>query len=235
MRLLFAEDDPNLRDAIVRGLREQSYVVNVVSDGKAAVVEAMAQRYDAIILDVMLPYRTGLEVCAELRARGQHTPILLLTARGSVEDKVAGLDAGADDYLTKPFAVKELLARIRALGRRRGEQTPLTIRVGDLEVDTRLQVARRGARTLELTAREFAFLAYLARHADRVVSRAELSAEIWDDSHDPSANLIDVYVSRIRRKLDVAGDTPLLHTRRGLGVLLSERPPTGGDETPALR
>jgi len=230
MRLLIAEDDPDLRDAIARGMREQGYVVNVVAEGEAALVEATTQRFDAIILDILLPRRSGLEVCAELRARGQHSPILLLTARGSVEDKVRGLDAGADDYLTKPFAFSELLARVRALGRRRGVLTPSIIRVGELAVDTRMRVARRGDRTLELTAREFAFLAYLAQNADRVVSRAELSAEIWDDNHDPSANLIDVYVSRIRRKLDTVGDQPLLHTRRGLGVVLSERSSAGGDD-----
>lgn len=229
MRLLFAEDDPNLRDAIARGLREHAYVVTVVADGEAAFVEAMTHRYDAIILDVMLPRRTGLDVCATLRARGQQTPILLLTARGSVEDKVSGLDAGADDYLTKPFAIQELLARVRALGRRRGEVVPSTIHVGDLEIDTRSHIVRRGARTLDLTAREYAFLAYLGRHTGRVVSRAELSAEIWDDNHDPSANLIDVYVSRIRRKLDAAGTAPLLHTRRGLGVILSASAADGDD------
>lgn len=234
MRLLLAEDDTSLQDVIARGLREQSYIVTVVSDGEAALLAAITGRYDALILDIMLPYRSGLDVCAELRARGQHTPILLLTARDSLDDKVLGLDAGADDYLTKPFAIRELLARLRALGRRRGNVSPTVIRVGDLEVDTRLQMAQRAGKTLELTAREFAFLAYLARHAERVVSRAELSAEIWDDNHDPSANLIDVYVSRIRRKLDATGGASLLHTRRGAGVLLSEHVPTTGDDSPDL-
>lgn len=222
MRLLLAEDDPSLRAVIARGLREQAFVVNVVSDGRAALLAAMTERHDALILDVMLPYVSGLEVCATLRERGLHTPILLLTARDSVDDKVAGLDAGADDYLTKPFAIRELLARIRALGRRRGDVGPSVIRVGDLEVDTRQQTASRAGILLDLTAREFTFLAFLARHVGRVVSRAELSAEIWDDNHDPSSNLIDVYVSRVRRKLEAMGGAPLLHTRRGLGVLLSE-------------
>jgi DNA-binding response OmpR family regulator len=225
MRVLLAEDEPQLRDTIARGLREQAHVVDAVADGDAAFVEAMAQRYDAIILDVVLPRRSGIEVCAALRARGQHTPILLLTARDAIEDKVAGLDAGADDYLTKPFVLRELLARVRALGRRRGAVLPSILRVGDLEVDTLRKEARRQGQLVDLTAREFAFLAYLAQHAEQVISRAELSAEIWDDAADPSANLIDVYVSRIRRKLDAAGQPTLLHTRRGQGVLLSAQAP----------
>lgn len=233
MRLLFAEDDQQLRDTVARGLREQAFAVDVVFDGESALLQAAVNRYDAIILDVMIPMRSGLDVCAELRRRGAHMPILLLTARDDVNDKIEGLDAGADDYLTKPFAFGELLARLRALVRRRGEVLPAILTVGDLEIDTRRHIARRGARDLALTAREYAFLAYLARHAGRVVSRAELSAQIWDDNHDPSANLIDVYVSRIRRKLERGNAVQLLHTRRGLGVVLSDTPSPGDDEPAA--
>jgi two-component system copper resistance phosphate regulon response regulator CusR len=172
-----------------------------------------------MILDVLMPRFDGIEVCRELRRRGVNTPVLLLTARDAVEDRITGLDAGADDYLTKPFAFGELLARIRALLRRRGDVVPATIVVGDLEVDTRRQEARRSGQLVPLTAREYAFLEYLARHAGQLVSRAAIAAHVWDENHDPAANLIDVYVSRLRRKID-AGAAPLIHTRRGAGVLL---------------
>jgi two-component system copper resistance phosphate regulon response regulator CusR len=220
VRILLAEDDDQLRDTVLRGLRERSFAVDAVSDGEAALVHAATHAYDAMVLDVLMPRRDGLELCRELRRRGVHTPILLLTARDAVEDRITGLDAGADDYLTKPFAFGELLARLRALLRRRGDVVPTMIAVGDLEVDTRRREARRGGRRVPLTAREFSFLEYLARHAGQVVSRAALAAHVWDENHDPAANLIDVYVSRLRRKID-AGATPLLHTRRGAGVLLA--------------
>ena len=228
MRILLAEDDPQLRDALARGLRDQAFAVDAVGDGDAALAQALVHGYDAIVLDVLMPNRDGLAVCREIRRRGGHAPVLLLTARDAVDDKIQGLDAGADDYLTKPFALGELLARIRALLRRRGEVLPPTLVVADLEVDTHRQVVRRGARTLDLTAREYAFLAYLARHAGRVVSRAELSVHVWDDNHDPNANLIDVYVSRIRRKVDGGEPRALLHTRRGAGVLLDDLGDEGG-------
>jgi two-component system copper resistance phosphate regulon response regulator CusR len=230
VRILLAEDDDQLRNTITRGLRERSFAVDAVADGEQALVHAAIHAYDAMVLDVLMPRRDGLELCREIRRRGLHAPILLLTARDAVEDRIAGLDAGADDYLTKPFAFGELLARVRALLRRRGEVVPSTIAVSDLEVDTRRQEVRRAGRLVPLTAREYAFLEYLARHAGQVVSRAALAAHVWDENHDPAANLIDVYVSRLRRKID-AGAPPLLHTRRGAGVLLADRvavPPDGG-------
>ena len=229
MRILLAEDDEQLRNTITRGLRERAFAVDAVADGEEALVHAATNGYDAMVLDVLMPRRDGLELCRELRRRGVHTPILLLTARDAVDDRIAGLDAGADDYLTKPFAFGELLARVRALVRRRGEVVPSTITVGDLAVDTRRQEVHRAGRLVPLTAREYAFLEYLARHAGQIVSRAVLAAHVWDENHDPAANLIDVYVSRLRRKID-AGAAPLLHTRRGAGVLLADRahlPPDG--------
>jgi two-component system copper resistance phosphate regulon response regulator CusR len=222
VRLLLAEDDPQLRDALARGLRDEAFAVDVVDDGHAAIMQAAVHEYDAIVLDVLMPGRDGIEVCTELRRRGMHTPVLLLTALDAVDDRIRGLDAGADDYLTKPFAFGELLARLRALLRRRGEVLPPVLRVADLEVDVRTHSVRRGTRFIELTAREFTFLAYLARHAGRVVSRSELAAHVWDDNHDPQANLLDVYVSRIRRKVDGGEAKPLLHTRRGAGVMLHD-------------
>jgi two-component system copper resistance phosphate regulon response regulator CusR len=228
VRILLAEDDEQLRNTITRGLRERSFAVDAVADGEQALVHAATHAYDAMVLDVLMPRRDGLELCREIRRRGLHAPILLLTARDAVEDRIAGLDAGADDYLTKPFAFGELLARVRALLRRRGEVVPSTITVGDLEVDTRRQEVRRAGRLVPLTAREYAFLEYLARYAGQVVSRAALAAHVWDENHDPAANLIDVYVSRLRRKID-AGAPPLLHTRRGAGVLLAERAPVPQD------
>lgn len=220
MRLLLAEDDPQLREALARGLREQTFAVDTVADGEHAVIQAAVHDYDAIVLDVLMPRRDGLEVCRELRNRGSHVPILLLTARDAVEDRIAGLDAGADDYLTKPFAFGELLARIRALLRRRGEVIPSTIVVGDLIVDTRRHVVTRGGRAIPLTAREYVFLNYLARNAGRVVSRAELTAHVWDENHDPMSNVLDVYLSRLRRKIDGDEAVTLLHTRRGAGIVL---------------
>jgi two-component system copper resistance phosphate regulon response regulator CusR len=163
---------------------------------------------------------TGLDVCRALRSQGIDVPILILTARDSIQDRITGLDAGADDYLIKPFAFGELLARLRALLRRRGHVRATVLTIGDLRIDTRSHTVQRGERTISLTAREYSFLEYLARKAGAVVSRAEIVEHVWDENHDPSANLIDVYVSRLRKKVDADSDVPLMHTRRGAGLIL---------------
>jgi two-component system copper resistance phosphate regulon response regulator CusR len=225
MRLLVVEDDTHLAELLARGLREQRYAVDVAADGEHAIYQAAVFEYDALVLDVGLPGRSGLDVCRELRRRGSRVPVLLLTARDAVPDRVAGLDAGADDYLVKPFALDELYARLRAQLRRGHELRPPTLVVADLEVDTGARLARRAGRDLALTGKEYAMLEYLARHAGRVVGRAELSEHVWDENHDPASNAIEVYVNRLRRKLEAPGAVPLIHTRRGAGYLLSAPDP----------
>jgi two-component system copper resistance phosphate regulon response regulator CusR len=221
MRILIAEDDARLHDLLARALRERSFAVDVVTDGESALIEAAINDYDAIVLDVMLPKRTGLDVCRELRRRGKRTPILMLTARDALQDRVAGLDSGADDYVVKPFELEELLARLRAVMRRGPVLQDERLSVGDLVVDTRAQQATRAGLPVGLTTREYALLEYLARHAGRVVGRAELTEHVWDANHDPASNALEVYIGRVRKKLEVAGGAPLLHTRRGSGYLLS--------------
>jgi two-component system copper resistance phosphate regulon response regulator CusR len=221
MRILIAEDDARLHDLLARALRERAFAVDVVTDGEAALIEAAVNEYDAIVLDVMLPRRTGLDVCRELRRRGFRTPILMLTARDALQDRVAGLDSGADDYVVKPFELEELLARLRAVMRRGPAIQDERLSVGDLVVDTRGQHVTRAGLPVGLTTREYALLEYLARHAGRVVGRAELTEHVWDANHDPASNALEVYVGRVRKKLDVAGGPSLLHTRRGAGYLLS--------------
>ena len=228
MRLLLAEDDALLSDSLAKGLREYAYAVDQVKDGASAAIEAAVTEYDAIILDVMLPKQDGLAVARALRGRGIRTPILMLTARELLRDKVAGLDAGADDYLTKPFEFDELLARLRALLRRGQELVPATMTIADLVIDTRMQSAIRAGHPLALTTKEYALLEFLARNAGRVVGRAEITAHVWDQNHDPFSNALEVNIGRLRRKVDVPGCPPLIHTRRGSGYLLG-LPDTGID------
>jgi two-component system copper resistance phosphate regulon response regulator CusR len=204
-------------------LREHAYAVDVVGDGRAALERAKARDYDAIVLDVMLPEVDGIEVCDGLRRTGCHAPVLMLTARDGVRDRIAGLDSGADDYLTKPFDFHELLARLRALLRRQSLVLPSEIRVADLCVDTRSQTVRRGERVIALTAKEYSCLEFLARNAGRVLTRAEIHGHVWDDQHDPSSNSLEVYVARLRRKVDTGTDVPLIHTRRGVGYVLADQ------------
>jgi two-component system copper resistance phosphate regulon response regulator CusR len=221
MRLLLVEDDSRIARFVARGLQEQSYAVDVVADGDSALYQVEINDYDIVILDVMLPGKDGFSVCHEIRELGKRMPILMLTARDAVDDRIQGLDSGADDYLTKPFEFGELLARLRALLRRSKELLPSHIRIGDLELDTGSQTARRGDRLISLTSKEYALLEFMARNANRVIGRSEIAEHVWDESFDPFSNLIEVYVNRLRRKLGDDGGEPLLQTRRGSGYILS--------------
>ncbi len=221
MRVLVVEDDEPHAEIIARGLRKHAFAVDVAIDGEQALFWAETNEYDVIVLDVMLPQVDGLEVCRRLRANGSTTSILMLTARDGVADRVEGLETGADDYLVKPFDFAELLARIRALLRRQQVYRGPVLTIGDLSIDTSSQTARRGARDIVLTTKEFALLECLARSADRVVSRAELAEHVWDNSFDPFSNVIEVYVRRLRQKIDDGETIPLIHTRRGVGYRLA--------------
>lgn len=220
MRLLLVEDDVRIARFVAKGLREQAYAVDVAGTGEEALYQAAVNTYDLVILDVMIPAPDGFAVCRELRKSGQRMPILMLTARDAVEDRIAGLDHGADDYLTKPFEFRELLARLRALLRRSGELRPAKITIEDLVLDTGGQTASRAGRVVTLTAKEYALLEYLARNAGRVVGRAEIAEHVWDETFDPFSNLIEVYINRVRRKIDADSPKPLLQTRRGAGYVL---------------
>ncbi len=220
MRLLLVEDDARIARFVARGLQEQSYAVDVVANGDDALYQVEINDYDLVMLDVMIPGTDGVAVCRSIRAHGKHMPILMLTARDAVDDRITGLDSGADDYLTKPFEFGELLARLRALLRRPRELLPSRIIVGDLELDTASQSASRGNRSISLTAKEYALLEFLARNANRVVGRSEIAEHVWDESFDPFSNLIEVYVNRLRRKLGDEDGKPLLQTRRGSGYIL---------------
>ncbi len=222
MRLLLVEDDSRIARFVAKGLREQAYAVDVSATGEDALYQADINTYDFVILDVMIPGRDGFDVCHELRKSGKRMPILMLTARDAVEDRVTGLDHGADDYLTKPFEFRELLARLRALLRRSGELRPPRIVVADLMLDTAAQTVSRAGRPIPLTAKEYALLEFLARNAGRVVGRAEIAEHVWDENFDPFSNLIEVYVNRVRRKIDAGSAHALLHTRRGAGYLFGD-------------
>lgn len=226
MRYLIVEDDDALADSLARGLREESHAVDVAGDGERGEQMARLHPYDAIVLDVMLPGQGGFALARALRRRGSHVPILFLTARDAVQDRIDGLDSGGDDYLTKPFDFGELLARLRALTRRRGELLAPELVVGDLVIDTTRHVVRRGAREISLTTKEFTFLHHLARHAGRVVSRAELMEHVWEDKSNAYSNIIDVYASRLRRKVDEGEAHPLVVTLRGAGFMLDVPPAT---------
>jgi DNA-binding response OmpR family regulator len=220
MRLLLVEDDSRIARFVARGLQEQSYAVDVVANGDDALYQVEINDYDVVVLDIMIPGKDGFATCRAIRALGKRMPVLMLTARDAVDDRIHGLDSGADDYLTKPFEFGELLARLRALLRRPKDLRPSQIRVGDLELDIGSQTARRGNRSISLTAKEYALLEFLARNANRVVGRAEIAEHVWDESFDPFSNLIEVYVNRLRRKLGEDDGKPLLQTRRGSGYIL---------------
>ena len=227
MRVLLAEDDKRIAAFIVKGLREEGYVVEHVADGEAAldyVTASVDAPFDLIILDILMPKRDGNSVCRELRTRNIATPVLMLTALDALEERVRGLDSGADDYLVKPFAFAELLARLRALGRRTLGVTPTTqLQVADLRLDTSTRVAHRNGRLIELSAREFQLLEYLLRHANRAVSRTQLLQAVWSFDYSGASNVVDVYVGYLRRKIDGDGEEPLVHTVRGVGYMIGMR------------
>lgn len=224
MRILLAEDDHNMAAAIRQGLQAEGFVVLLAESGEEAFYLAQTQSFEMLIFDIMLPGRDGIEVLRDLRKLGQSAPVLLLTARDSVNDRVRGLDAGADDYLSKPFAFAELLARIRALSRRATPQRASVLKAADLELDAKQHRAVRGGRDLGLTAKEFEVLEYLLRHAGEIVSREMLASAVWQEPlrHSAIDNVIDVQIGRLRRKLDEPFGSRLLHTIRGVGFVLRE-------------
>lgn len=219
--MLLVEDEPEAARMLAKGLREQAYAVDISTDGDDASMRLATTDYDAVILDVMLPVKNGMRVARDLRDAGGAVPILMLTARDSIQARIAGLDSGADDYLTKPFDLGELLARLRALIRR-GVRAPLPeqLIVGPLELDTRARQVRKHGTTLALTTREFALLEYLARRVGQVVGRADIAEHVWDEFYDPMSNIIDVYIQRLRRKIDDPDQASLIATRRGEGYAL---------------
>lgn len=221
MRVLLVEDEPDAAQILAKGLREQAYAVDVAADGDAAIEQAGTTEYDAIVLDVMLPGTNGFDVCRTLRGAGCGTPILIVTARDAVEARIEGLDAGADDYLLKPFDFGELLARLRAVIRRgRQPLLPERLQVGSVVLNTRSRSVTANGNHVPLTAKEYALLEYFARHHGVVVSRGDIAEHVWDEHYDPFSNVVDVYVQRLRRKLEQAGAAPLIRTRRGEGYQL---------------
>jgi two-component system copper resistance phosphate regulon response regulator CusR len=221
VRILLVEDESRVAGFIAKGLREQTYAVDIACDGEQALYHATVNEYDLVILDVMLPIKDGHAVCRELRGAGFGAPILMLTARADVDDRVAGLDSGADDYLAKPFDFKELLARLRALLRRSKGLRPQVLRVADLTLNTANHAVTRGVRPLSLTAKEYALLEFLVLNENRVVGRERIAQHVWDESFDPFSNVIDVYVKRLRAKLEAGGAKRLIRTRRGEGYILT--------------
>jgi DNA-binding response OmpR family regulator len=234
VRLLVVEDHPTLARSISEGLREEGYAVDLAMGGTDAEHMVLGTPYDCVLLDVMLPDRSGLDILEGMRRRGNESPVLCLTARDSLEDRVKGLDMGADDYLAKPFEWDELLARVRALVRRAHGSASGTIRVGDLEVDTRGRTVRRGSVQVVLTAREYALLEYLAVRAGQVVSRTEIWDHLYDMNDESTSNVVDVYIGYLRAKIDrpFPSSRKLIHTRRGQGYVLTadEQQQQGGED-----
>ncbi len=223
MRILVVEDEENISHFVRQGLEEAGFAVDVARDGKTGFEYAIALQYDVMILDIMLPGMDGLALLRELRSRDISTPVIFLTARDTVEDRVLGLNAGADDYLVKPFAFSELLARVRTLMRRPPLQVQTTLEVGGLKMDTLRREVRRGSRIIDLSTREFALLEYLMRHPDHVLSRTQIGEHVWNIDYYHESNIVDVYIGYLRRKVDKGSDQPLIHTVRGVGYRLSAR------------
>ncbi|RMH51675.1 MAG: response regulator [Zetaproteobacteria bacterium] len=225
MKILVVEDEERVARFMQKGLREEGHAVDVAHDGEEGGFLAEVNDYDLIILDLMLPKKNGLTMCREIRDRGVSTPVLMLTARDSVEDRVRGLDSGADDYLVKPFAFEELLARVRALLRRRSETRSPILKIADLELDPMSRMVTRAGKGIRLTTKEYALLEYMMRNPRKVLSRTLIGEHVWDMNFDPESNVIDVYISHLRAKIDRGFDPPLLHTLRGQGYILTDQPP----------
>lgn len=225
MKILVVEDEERVAQFIQKGLKEEGHAVDVSYDGEDGGFLAEVNDYDLIILDLMLPKKNGLQTCKEIRDHGVNTPVLMLTARDSVEDKVRGLDAGADDYLAKPFAFEELLARVRALLRRQSETKTPILSIADLELDPMTRQVTRSGKPIRLTTKEYALLEYLLRNPKKVLSRTLIGEHVWDMNFDPESNVIDVYVSHLRTKVDKGFEPPLIHTLRGQGYILSDEAP----------
>ena len=222
MRVLVVEDQKKTASFIRKALEAEGFTVDVCHNGENAFAAATATAFDGIVLDIMLPGSDGLNVLRRLREQKDQTPVLLLSARGAVNERIEGLNAGADDYLPKPFAVAELVARVRALSRRGGESKSTTLRIADLSLDTILHQAQRGGKTFDLTTREFRLLEFLMRSAGRICGRMTILEKVWDYDFDPGTNLVDVYMRRLREKIDGDCETKLLHTVRGVGYVLRE-------------
>jgi two-component system, OmpR family, copper resistance phosphate regulon response regulator CusR len=224
MKVLLIEDEPKVASFIKKGLEEQAFEVDQAYDGTFGVKLALQNEYDLIILDVILPHMSGLDVCREIRRHNATVSILMLTALGTTDDKITGLDAGADDYLTKPFEFKELLARMRALSRRGTENNAgEKLTIADLELDVVKKTVTRGGKPINLTAREFALLQYLLRNKERVVSRVDITEQVWETSFDTGSNVIDVYINFLRKKIDKDHPAKLIHTLVGMGYVLKEQ------------
>jgi len=223
MRVLVVEDEKKIAEFVRKGLTEQGYAVDVAFDGEEALAWPSVAAFDAIVLDVMLPLRDGVDVCRTLRKRGLKTPILMLTARDAVDDRVAGLDSGADDYLVKPFAFAELLARLRALSRRPPAVLGARLTLADLEVDTSTRAVSRRGREIELTTKEYTILEYLMRNPDQVMTRTMIAERVWNYDFDNASNVIDVHIRNLRRKIDDGFETKLIRTVRGAGYRISAR------------
>lgn len=227
MRLLLVEDDPKLARSIQQGLAAESFAIEVVGTGEDAVRRAGATAYDLIILDIMLPHMDGFAVCEQLRSAGLDVPILMLSARGFVEDRVKGLQTGADDYLSKPFSFAELTARVQALLRRQQPSALRLLKVSDLTLDPVTRMVRRGEQRIDLSAKEFALLEYLMRNSGHVLTRAMIAEQVWNFSWERLTNVIDVYVNHLRRKIEITGGPRLIHAVRGVGYVLREQEGTG--------
>jgi heavy metal response regulator len=228
MRILVVEDEKKVARFIERGLKEEGYAVDIANDGVEGLWRAQVTDYDLIVLDVLLPKKDGFQLLRELRAAGCRARVLMLTARDSTEDRVHGLDEGADDYLVKPFAFAEFMARVRALLRRGTDKGPILLRAQDLELNTKTHKVARAGRRLTLSAKEFAVLEYLLRHPDEVITRTQLAEHVWDENFDSFSNVIDVTVYHLREKVDRDFDPKLIHTVRGAGYVLQTHPETEG-------